>query len=150
MAPVFFISLLTFISSPCTLPAADEREELAQLYGTWVVQRADENGMRWPKEKEQGARLIIPGARFRLENCFGSVEGALTLDPSSKGNAFDAVLEFSRDETVAVVGIYKIEGDTLTVCFSKSKTRPTEFASLLGESTTLIVAKRKPEEKLPH
>jgi uncharacterized protein (TIGR03067 family) len=128
----------------------DDRKELALLQGTWMVQRIDENGGRWEKEKEQ-VKLTITGSQFKLEDQHkATLEGSLVVDTSQKLKTFQAVAEFTRTQKLAVAGIYKLEKDTLTFCFTKSKQRPSGFKADPGDGAILVTAKRNAESVLPH
>lgn len=130
-------------------PPQDERVELAKIQGTWHVAVAEENGDRLPKERRENARLTIVGSRFKLEDGKTTLEGSFNVggkDPMT----FDAFAELAANETVGVPGIYKIDKDTVTLCFSRAKKRPTEFKTLPGQNAVLLVLRREAGERAPH
>jgi uncharacterized protein (TIGR03067 family) len=69
---------------------------------------------------------------------------SLKIDPSTSPAQIDTTGEDGPGKGRTVKGIYKFDGDTLTVCVGGwgSKDRPTEFASKPGSGRLLFVHKR--------
>ena len=69
--------------------------------------------------------------------------GSMKVDPNKSPAHIDFTYEDGPAKGTTLKGIYKIEGDTLTICYGGfGKDRPTEFASKPGSGTILIVQKR--------
>ena len=69
--------------------------------------------------------------------------GSMKIDPSKSPAHIDFTYEDGPAKGTTLKGIYKIEGDTLTICYGGlGKDRPTEFASKAGSGTILVVQKR--------
>jgi uncharacterized protein (TIGR03067 family) len=143
--------LLTALCLGATPSAAqDDRPEVASLQGTWLVESAHEGGQPIPKDRREKAKLVIEGSRFTLQDGQMTSKGELTLHFTQKPKAADVFVEVPGNETVGILAIYKLEKDTLTICLTKVKQRPTEFKTVLGDPNTVLVMKRKPEPKPPH
>lgn len=76
----------------------------------------------------------------------------IVLDRSKTPGHLDSTRPL-RGEKQTMVGIYKIEGDILTICFSRgadrtpSTERPKAFESDAKTKTDMLVLKRKPKAK---
>lgn len=138
------------------LAGADEKsdaalkKELARLEGKWTVSEARHAGEAVescePEVFEfKGTQLIARrGDRAPITL---TLRLDLSTDPKLIDWTTDPKGEFEDADTFAE-GIYKLDGDTLTVCyhvrdnrFAKGN-RPTEFKSVAGSDAMLIVLKR--------
>jgi uncharacterized protein (TIGR03067 family) len=121
--------------------------DLKQFQGTWTLDAVQINGVKVDVEmmKKQGhdITLVVKDEKFTLKLKRGDMEGTLKLDPTKKPKAYDAKATDPEGKTHESIGIYKIEGDTLTVCYvAAGKDRPTEFKADAGSEAVVQVFKR--------
>jgi RNA polymerase sigma-70 factor (ECF subfamily) len=123
----------------------DAAKDLEKFQGTWTLVSAEHNGVKASEEnlKNAGVTLAVKDEKFTLKTAGGNVEGSIKLDPAKKPKAYDATGTDPTGNKQDSVGIYKLDGDTLTVCFVLAgKERPTEFKADAGSEAVLEVFKR--------
>ena len=76
-----------------------------------------------------------------------SAEISFAIDAMAAPKHFDQTITFGGRRLPPVPGIYKLDGDTLTVCTVLSgKSRPTAFEALAGSGRNVSVLQRVKEE----
>jgi uncharacterized protein (TIGR03067 family) len=123
---------------------ADKKEtpkDAEKILGTWALVSYEEGGKKAPEELLKNAQVVLTaGGKMTVKNADGKVsELTYKLGPDSKPKEFDC----TDDKGRMMFGIYKLDGDTLTVCYDRGGDRPTEFASKPGTSVVLEVLKRQ-------
>ena len=94
-------------------------------------------------KKHRISGLLLLAAAGTLAAADAPYFGKWKLDPGKSPAHLDFTYEDGPAKGTTLKGVYKFEGDTLTVCFGGfGKDRPTEFASKAGSGTILIVQKR--------
>jgi uncharacterized protein (TIGR03067 family) len=109
------------------------------IVGEWVVESSVWNGRPRPYQNRP-MRMT-----FQADGTWVQYRGDPTSNPPAITLKYDAPEQFGPE----ALGIYRVEGDTLTLCYgrSSSETRPTEFASPEGAQLSLMVFKRvKPKD----
>ncbi|HTU92729.1 MAG TPA: sigma-70 family RNA polymerase sigma factor [Gemmataceae bacterium] len=125
-----------------------KKMDTENIKGTWKVESATMNGQD-PKDAK-GERIKNPTFEITADKMLlkfkeGIREATYTFDPAAKPKRIDMTSQGEGDEKGETVpGIYKLEGDTLTICFScaRQTERPTEFVSKEGSDTILLILKR--------
>ena len=116
-----------------------------ELHGTWNATKAVRDGK--PARDVVGHRLSITADRFRIQAKDGKPLFAGTVRADSK--AKPAAIDFDHADGALAgkswKGIYRLAGDTLTICDNASnlaKERPTAFEAKAGSGDVLITFKR--------
>ena len=124
--------------SACADAAADA---LKKLEGTYTVVSAVKSGDKLPEEEAKKMKVVIAGDKLTISMGEGQSETAgIKVDPSKTPAWIDIIPPGNPGKDEPVAGIYKLEGDTLTICFNKgeSKEHPKDFS---GEHTSVLTLK---------
>ena len=98
-----------------------------KLQGTWRVVSIETGGSLVPAEVAATVRYIFNGDHVRLmEGDQSAGEGLIRLDPEANPKEFDFTATAGPQAGTTVRGIYRVEGDTLTMCLGEE--RPSTFS----------------------
>lgn len=118
----------------------DGKGEPAKLEGDWIVEKYIQGGKEEKKRK---------GAHFSFKDGFVFVqeEGNKGITFKVDEKASPAKLDIG-DAMLSIPGIYKIEGNVLTICFLKggkneNAERPKTFESPEGSKLVIMILKRE-------
>ena len=127
----------------------DPPNKESTIVGEWVAEKVVQNGLL---ELEPGdlrhtftaeGRWVVFRDGVELE---GSNRGYV-LDPKATPATIDFSLDRAKPSTAPLLGIFRLDGDILTLCVAMDgQPRPTEFSSPRRSQITLIVFKRMKKE----
>jgi uncharacterized protein (TIGR03067 family) len=120
------------------------KKEMSQLEGEWCMVSGEANGVPMPKETVNGGKRVAKNGETTIT--FGGqvyFKAKFRIDPTRKPKAIDYTMTEGPTKGKTHLGIYELDGDTVTFCFAApGKDRPTEFTAKAGSQRTLSVWKR--------
>jgi len=125
------------------LIAAGRRE----LTGTWQAVTYALDGKKASDDDIKKIQLVFDGEGNTRALNDGKlfIASSTKIDPTANPAAIDITFTGGEGKGGTALGIYKIDGGTLTICRSApGKARPTEFSSNPGSGLTLMSYRREP------
>src|SRR5215213_5591308 len=140
MSPSLLVALAVAVGAP---GLKDDPKKAASLEGEWAAEKFVEGG----RERDRPIRFTFgPDGKFGVRE--GSrekaEEGSYQADPKKDPAEVD-ILPPAGKTAPPILGIYKVEGDTLTLCVAKGgpdARRPAKFESPAGSRVSLFTLKR--------
>jgi uncharacterized protein (TIGR03067 family) len=140
-----FSTLLTAVLLLGAAPARESaRGDSDSLEGTWSLVSVEINAQPLSMDKLKDSRLVVKGENYAFRLGGSRLEMTHKLDPGKSPKTLDLTLTEGPDKGKTYHAIYRLEGDTLTICrnVEPDKVRPTEFATTPGSGLMLVVWKR--------
>lgn len=136
------LSLGLFALAIGTTKADDKKDPTA---GKWVIESVTRDGKA--DDDLKGAVRVHDGGKYKVTPTAGAktpaVEGTFTVDASKSPVTIDMKPAAGRYKDKTLLGIAKVDGDTLTIAFAEpEKARPTSFESKAGSGVVVAVHKR--------
>src|SRR5262249_36972716 len=119
-------------------------KELKKFDGVWTFESAEAGGKKAPADELKGLTVTFAGDKYTVKKGDEVIQvGVQKLAPAKSPKTIDVTVTDGPNKGAVMLGIYEIDGDTLTVCFDEEgKKRPTEFKSPAGSGTFVNVHKR--------
>jgi uncharacterized protein (TIGR03067 family) len=140
MNPVLLALALT-VAAPG--PKDPPKKEADLLLGKWVGVKSELGGQ--PEPQPAGGVIVeftTDGKMVSQEGANAPEESGYTTDPKKDPAEIDITVPAFDKKVIRMVGIFKVEGDTLTMCLVVDRKRPTKFETAAGELTALLTFKR--------
>jgi uncharacterized protein (TIGR03067 family) len=132
-------------------PDPKRKTDLELIQGAWWIVGLESNGKKQPEKAHSGHTFTfrkdkekkgVDVAELKESSPYPPVEFTYSLDQSRMPRAIDLT---TKGNTAR--GIYKLDGDDLTICVSLVGPRPTEFATKTGSDTETFTLRRNRLEK---
>jgi len=141
------LKILTVVAAGLLIAADDTKKEdkdqdAKNIIGSWTVVSMERNGEKASDEEAKGiAVAFAKEGKVTVKMPDKEVTGTYKLDATKKLKE----ITLEADGEKSLYGIYKLDGDNLTICVidTSADERPTEFSTKEGSKARLVVLKRE-------
>lgn len=118
-------------------------EQLRALEGTWEFESLEVDGRSMPASMLTTSRILIDGDRFRSETPGAIYEGVFNIDVEAKPHGIDIEFVEGPEAGNTNRGIFRLDGDRLTICLDMNgNARPEAFRTKGGSGHALELLRR--------
>lgn len=140
--PALFVLLVV----PVLVPAQEKKDE-DRFQGEWQIVKLEQAGRDYADfvKREQPVN-VFTGKEYTFKTATAVEKGTFQLNPMGKIREIDYQITAGEHKGKRQLGIYKFEGETLTLCFGQegADKRPTQFKTAPdAPEYVLFVLKRK-------
>jgi uncharacterized protein (TIGR03067 family) len=137
---LFCFTCLLFAAEPRGNDA--DKKELDKLQGDWTMVSMEFRGKKASDEEVKNYKLTIKDDQWTVTVNGRDNKATIKIDPSKDPKTID--LTFTINDVISLSrGIYKLDGDTLSVCRNMGDNeRPKEFKTSEEAGGGLVVWKR--------
>jgi uncharacterized protein (TIGR03067 family) len=144
------IKVLTVLLISCVAARADDASQTAELkrhQGEWLVVSFERDGRETSKDITDTIVRVVENDHVVWKREGKSFAGtSMVLDPKSEPHSIDLIPDGGQARDKRVLGIYKLQGDTLTICVADAdRPRPSAFSAPKESGHTLQTFRRKPK-----
>ena len=102
-----------------------------------------QSGVKLADDYLKNTKLILEGEKYHLTVGVKWADGTFKLDEKADPKTIDIKIEKGDGKGETYLGVYEIDGDTLTICHALGgEKRPTELVSTPDNKALRIVYKR--------
>jgi uncharacterized protein (TIGR03067 family) len=150
------ICVLVVIATPVLLAVGsddDVRKELKVLQGKWKTVGMEAAGNSFPKDKILAFTVVIAAdGKSTGKTPESEFQFTITVNPKKNPKTIENLHESGDQKGKKQYGIYKLEGDTFTVCMTRPGSaegnRPKDFATK-NTTNVVFVFERVEKDKKP-
>ena len=142
---LILILLIPWTSSPALADDETVKAELARHQGTWRASTSVYDGQDAPAEIVRSITRTVEKDHVVWKRDGKSFAGTtIAIDPSRGPKTIDVIPDGGKNRCERVLGIYKLDGDTLTICMAApGQPRPTALRAEKGSGWTLRTFRRE-------
>jgi uncharacterized protein (TIGR03067 family) len=140
-----------FALAVACLVAADKQDagkkDQDSLQGTWVLKSIERGGKEVNIDQDEHIprTITFKGNQVSLAHKQGEHKGTFQLGQDGKMGTIDLTPDDPQHKDRPLRALYRVEGDTLTICVNEAKNgdRPKEFAAKEGSHQAVITFTRE-------
>ncbi len=140
-----FAPAVAFVLASLAVASArpDAATDLKAMAGKWAIIKAEAGGQDFTDVVKGLDLTIRPDGGYKVVIGGKDDEGTVTLDPAKTPKQMDILGKVGPNAGKTLKTIYKLDGDTLVVCYELGGgDRPTEFKTKAGSKQLLAEYKR--------
>ncbi len=124
--------------------SADDTNDLNPLQGSWTMFLGFTSGEKLSPDLVKSGELVVEDNEYRPKLGASALATTINIDSSKTPHSIDFTCTTGPQKGQTLKGIYKIEGNNLTICqgLIERADRPTEFAAPVRTNRSLVVWKR--------